>query len=96
VAILGLLCVAMLTAVVMWSGRGDASNTNPLDLADLYICRTPADSGLTPGWFRVFPGYSAFERGALVRYRCTFCNSHMPSNLSLEAEDIVLVSGIEQ
>lgn len=96
VTVLGLLCVATLAAVVVWSGRGAASNNNSLDLADLYICRTPADGGLTPSWFRVFPGYSAFEKGALVRYRCTFCNTHMPNNLSLEPQEIVLVSDKEQ
>ena len=96
VVVSALLCVAIIASVAMWLGRGSAPKTAPLELADLYICRTPSDSALASRWFRAFPGYSSFEKGALVRYRCTFCNTHMPSNLSLETEDIVLISGMEQ
>jgi hypothetical protein len=92
VAVFGLLPAAFLFAVVVWSGRGAASNNNPLDLADQYICRTQPDGGLVPNGFRVSSVYSSFEKGALVRYRCTFCSGHIANNLSLDTEEIVLMT----
>jgi hypothetical protein len=92
VAVFGLLPAAFLVAAVVWVSRSTAANNNAIDLADLYICRTPADGAQVQPGFRVAPAYSSFERGALVRYRCTFCRTHSVNNLALEVEELVLVS----
>lgn len=79
---------ALLGAMVLIAQRG-GSERNTMFPSELDICRAPPNGALS---FWVSPSYIAAEKGTLVRYRCTFCNSHPPLALFFEEDAIALIS----
>jgi hypothetical protein len=84
--------LAMLLAAIGWFIQGRAPERNVVFPSELDICRSLPDGALASRGFWVSPTYIAIKSGSLVRYRCTFCNTHVPIVLFLEGEAIVLIS----
>lgn len=85
----GALSLAVLLgAMVLWAQRG-GSERNMVFPSELDICRAPTDGALS--FWASSPSTSA-GKGAMVRYRCTFCSEHAPMALFLEEEVIILIA----
>lgn len=85
----GALSLAALLGAMVLLAQRESQERSRVFPSELDICRAPLDGALS--FWASSPSSSA-GKGAMVRYRCTFCSEHAPIALFLEEEVIVLVA----
>ena len=83
-----LLFAAGVVAVVLLARGTRPQRTQAFPL-ELDICRAPPDGALS---FWASSPFTSAGKGAMVRYRCTFCSEHVPMALFLEEEMVILIA----